>query len=101
MQCLDKGYILVFGYFQCQLVLMLEFYCLEMLDFIIYEYVLLMDLLDMMLEDWQYIVVDIKVYYDEYDGFVILYGIDMMVFIVLVFFFMLENLGKLVIVIGL
>lgn len=80
---------------------MLEFYCLEMLDFIIYEYTLLMDFLDMMLEDWQYIVEDIKVYYDDYDGFVILYGIDMMVYIVFVLLFMFENFGKLVIVIGL
>lgn len=80
---------------------MLEFYRLEMLDFIIYEYMLLMDFLDMMLEDWQYIVEDIKVYYDDYDGFVILYGIDMMVYIVFVLLFMFENFGKLVIVIGL
>lgn len=79
---------------------MLEFYCLEMLDFIIYEYMLLMDFLDMMLEDWQYIVEDIKVYYDDYDGFVILYGIDMMVYIVFVLLFMFENFGKLVIVTG-
>lgn len=80
---------------------MLEFYCLEMLDFIIYEYMLLMDFLDMMPEDWQHIVEDIKVYYDDYDGFVILYGIDMMVYIVFVLLFMFENFGKLVIVIGL
>lgn len=101
MQCFEYGYVFVFGYLQCQLVLMLEFYCLEMLDFMIYEYYLLMDLFDMIFEDWQYIVDDICSYYEEYDGFVIFYGIDIMVFIVLVLLFMLENFGKLVIVIGL
>lgn len=80
---------------------MSEFYRSEMLDFIIYEYTSLMDFLDMTSEDWQYIVEDIKAYYDDYDGFVILYGIDTMAYIVFALSFMFENFGKSVIVIGL
>lgn len=80
---------------------MFEFYCLEMFLFIIYEYDFLMDLFDMMFVDWQFIVDDIVVNYDKYDGFVIFYGMDIMVYIVLVLLFMFENLGKFVIVIGL
>lgn len=45
-------------------------------------------------------VIEIVNNYDDYDGFVILYGIDIMVYIVLVLFFMFENFGKFVVFIG-
>ncbi len=51
-------------------------------------------------EDWQHIAADIKAHYDEYDGFVILHGTDTMAFTASALSFMLENLGKPVIVTG-
>ncbi|EHC78579.1 L-asparaginase [Salmonella enterica subsp. enterica serovar Montevideo str. S5-403] len=69
-------------------------------DFTIHEYAPLMDSSDMTPEDWQHIAADIKAHYDEYDGFVILHGTDTMAFTASALSFMLENLGKPVIVTG-
>lgn len=55
----------------------------------------------MMIGDWVEIVFDIKDNYSRYDGFVVIYGIDIMVYSVFVLLFMLENFGKFVIFIGL
>ncbi|VEB00092.1 L-asparaginase [Klebsiella pneumoniae] len=51
-------------------------------------------------EDWQHIADDIRSHYEEYDGFVILHGTDTMAFTASALSFMLENLGKPVIVTG-
>jgi L-asparaginase/Glu-tRNA(Gln) amidotransferase subunit D len=59
-----------------------------------------MDSSDMTPEDWQHIADDIKAHYDQYDGFVILHGTDTMAFTASALSFMLENLGKPVIVTG-
>lgn len=88
------------GHLQRQLALMPEFHRPEMPDFTIHEYAPLMDSSDMTPEDWQHIVADIKAHYDEYDGFVILHGTDTMAFTASALSFMLENLGKPVIVTG-
>ncbi|EHJ84294.1 L-asparaginase [Salmonella enterica subsp. enterica serovar Baildon str. R6-199] len=77
-----------------------EFHRPEMPDFTIHEYAPLMDSSDMTPEDWQHIAADIKAHYDEYDGFVILHGTDTMAFTASALSFMLENLGKPVIVTG-
>jgi L-asparaginase len=50
--------------------------------------------------DWQRIANDIKQNYDEYDGFVVLHGTDTMAYTSSALSFMLENLGKPVIVTG-
>ncbi|VEA35463.1 asparaginase [Salmonella enterica subsp. enterica] len=100
MQRSDKGYIPVSGHLQRQLALMPEFHRPEMPDFTIHEYAPLMDSSDMTPEDWQHIAADIKAHYDEYDGFVILHGTDTMAFTASALSFMLENLGKPVIVTG-
>lgn len=100
MQRSDKGYIPVSGHLQRQLALMPEFHRPEMPDFTIHEYAPLMDSSDMTPEDWQHIAEDIKAHYDEYDGFVILHGTDTMAYTASALSFMLENLGKPVIVTG-
>lgn len=100
MQRSEQGYIPVSGHLQRQLALMPEFHRPEMPDFTIHEYVPLMDSSDMTPEDWQHIAEDIKAHYDEYDGFVILHGTDTMAFTASALSFMLENLGKPVIVTG-
>uniref|UniRef100_UPI0015C2E4E8 asparaginase domain-containing protein n=1 Tax=Escherichia coli TaxID=562 RepID=UPI0015C2E4E8 len=53
---------------------------------------------DMTPEDWQHIAEDIKAHYDDYDGFVILHGTDTMAYTASALSFILENLGKPVIV---
>ncbi len=69
-------------------------------DFTIHEYTPLMDSSDMTPEDWQHIAEDIKAHYDDYDGFVILHGYNTMAYTASALSFMLENLGKPVIVTG-
>ncbi|POF59717.1 L-asparaginase 1, partial [Vibrio vulnificus] len=65
-----------------------------------HEYEPLMDSSDMTPEDWQHIANDIRDNYDKYDGFVILHGTDTMAYTASALSFMLENLGKPVIVTG-
>ena len=100
MQRSEQGYIPVSGHLQRQLALMPEFHRPEMPDFTIHEYTPLMDSSDMTPEDWQHIAEDIKAHYNEYDGFVILHGTDTMAYTASALSFMLENLGKPVIVTG-
>lgn len=100
MQRSEHGYVPVSGHLQRQLALMPEFHRPEMPDFTIHEYHPLMDSSDMTPEDWQHIADDIRSHYDEYDGFVILHGTDTMAFTASALSFMLENLGKPVIVTG-
>ncbi|CAM3586667.1 asparaginase [Rouxiella silvae] len=100
MQRSEQGYIPVSGHLQRQLALMPEFHRPEMPDFHIQEYSPLMDSSDMTPEDWQHIADDIQAHYDQYDGFVILHGTDTMAFTASALSFMLENLGKPVIVTG-
>lgn len=65
------------------------------------EYSLIKDFLNMIISDWIEIVLDIKENYINYDGFVVIYGIDIMVYSVSVLLFMLESFGKFVVFIGL
>lgn len=100
MQRSTQGYIPVSGHLQQQLAQMPEFHRPEMPDFTIHEYQPLMDSSDMTPVDWQHIADDISANYDKYDGFVILHGTDTMAFTASALSFMLENLGKPVIVTG-
>jgi L-asparaginase len=77
-----------------------EFQRPEMPEFTIHEYDPLIDSSDMTPEDWQQIANDIRDNYDKYDGFVILHGTDTMAYTASALSFMLENLGKPVIVTG-
>lgn len=66
----------------------------------IYEYVPVMDSSNMTADDFIRIALDIKKFYDQYDGFVILHGTDTLAYSASALSFMLENLGKPVIITG-
>lgn len=100
MQRSAQGYVPVSGHLQQQLLAMPEFHRPEMPSFSIHEYQPLMDSSDMTPQDWQVIADDIYKNYELYDGFVILHGTDTMAFTASALSFMLENLGKPVIVTG-
>ncbi len=100
MQRSEHGFIPVSGHLQNQLANMPEFHRPEMPDFTIHEYAPLIDSSDMTPQDWQSIADDIRLNYDNYDGFVILHGTDTMAFTASALSFMLENLAKPVIVTG-
>lgn len=97
---LDHGYVPVAGFMDKQLAGMPEFHRPEMPEYTIHEYSPLMDSSDMTPLDWQTIADDIRANYDKYDGFVILHGTDTMAYTASALSFMLENLGKPVIVTG-
>ncbi len=94
------GYVPVAGFMEKQLANMPEFHREEMPEFTVHEYEPLIDSSDMTPADWQKIADDISDNYDKYDGFVILHGTDTMAYTASALSFMLENLGKPVIVTG-
>ncbi|WP_299693455.1 asparaginase [uncultured Vibrio sp.] len=97
---IDHGYVPVAGFMDNQLAGMPEFHRPEMPEYTVHEYSPLMDSSDMTPLDWQTIADDIRANYDKYDGFVILHGTDTMAYTASALSFMLENLGKPVIVTG-
>ncbi|WP_087019176.1 asparaginase [Thaumasiovibrio subtropicus] len=100
MQKSAQGYVPVAGFMQNQLDNLPEFHRPEMPKFTIHEYDPLIDSSDMCPADWQRIADDIMDNYDNYDAFVILHGTDTMAYTASALSFMLENLGKPVIVTG-
>ncbi len=66
----------------------------------IYEYDPLLDSSNMTMDDWIQIAKDIQDAYELFDGFVILHGTDTLAYTASALSFMLENLGKPVIVTG-
>ena len=66
----------------------------------IYEYNPLLDSSNMTMDDWIHISKTIETYYQKYDGFVILHGTDTLAYTASALSFMLENIGKPVIVTG-
>lgn len=66
----------------------------------IYEYAPLLDSSNMSMDDWVQIARDVQDSYEVFDGFVILHGTDTMAFTASALSFMLEHLGKPVIVTG-
>lgn len=66
----------------------------------ILEYDRLLDSSNMNIEDWVRIATDIQVNYKLFDAFIILHGTDTMAYTASVLSFMLENLGKTVIITG-
>lgn len=65
-----------------------------------HEYKPLLDSSDMGSADWAILASDIKANYLHFDGFVILYGTDTMAYAASALSFMLENLGKPVVLTG-
>lgn len=100
MQRSAHGYIPVAGFMTDCLAKMPEFHRDEMPDFTIHEYSPLIDSSNMTPADWQQIAEDIQANYNDYDGFVILHGTDTMAYTASALAFMLEDLGKPVIVTG-
>lgn len=66
----------------------------------IFEYTPLLDSSNMCNADWMKIAYDIKEHYESFDGFVILHGTDTLSYTASALSFILENLGKPVIVTG-
>lgn len=66
----------------------------------IVEYDPLLDSCDMTFDDWIRIATDIKKAYHHYDGFVVLHGTDTLAYTASALSFMMENLGKPVIITG-
>jgi L-asparaginase len=96
----NHGYVPVAGFLSETLAKMPEFHRAEMPEFTLHEYDSLIDSSDMCPNDWQKIADDIKAHYQDYDGFIILHGTDTMAYTASALSFMLENLGKPVIVTG-
>ncbi|QLE85524.1 MULTISPECIES: asparaginase [Shewanella] len=100
MQKTANGFAPVPGFLTDCVKSMPEFFHEEMPHFEISEYCPLIDSSNMAPTDWQMIANDIKANYDKYDGFVILHGTDTMAFTASALSFMLQGLGKPVIVTG-
>lgn len=66
----------------------------------IHEYDQLLDSSNMGIEDWVKIARDIERHYDDFDAFIVLHGTDTMAYTASALSFMLENLGKTVILTG-
>ncbi|ORX45211.1 asparaginase-domain-containing protein [Piromyces finnis] len=66
----------------------------------IYEYDELIDSANLTLKDWVKIATDIEINYNLFDAFIILHGTDTMAYSASALSFMLENLGKTVILTG-
>jgi 60kDa lysophospholipase len=71
----------------------------RMLYFIL-EYELLLDSSNMTMSDWIRIAADIERYYHKFDAFIVLHGTDTMSYTASALSFLLENLGKPVILTG-
>jgi L-asparaginase len=95
-----QGFIPAAGFLSETVAKMPEFHRSEMPDFTIHEYSTLIDSSDMSPTDWQHIADDIQQNYTKYDGFIILHGTDTMAYTASALSFMLEDLGKPVIVTG-
>ena len=95
-----RGYVPAPGFLSETLAEMPEFHRPEMPEFTMNEYTNLIDSSDMSPNDWQQMADDIAEHYDDYDGFIILHGTDTMAYTASALSFMLQGLGKPVIVTG-
>ncbi|XP_076045663.1 L-asparaginase-like [Oratosquilla oratoria] len=66
----------------------------------VYEYDPLLDSSNMTMDDWIRIARDIRSVYEMFDGFVVLHGTDTLAYTASALSFMLENLGKTVVITG-
>lgn len=66
----------------------------------ILEYFPLLDSSNLSMEDWARMAGDIQSHYSRYHGFVILHGTDTMAYTASALSFMLQNLGKPVVMTG-
>jgi L-asparaginase len=94
------GYTPESGYLGQLMTQMPEFHAEEIPDFELHEYRPLLDSADMAPQNWAVIGEDIETRYDEFDGFVVIHGTDTMAYTASALSFLLENLGKPVILTG-
>lgn len=95
-----NGFIPKAGFMKSYLESLSELQRPEMPSFYLHEYTPLIDSSDMSPKDWQRIANDIKINYDNFDGFIILHGTDTMAYTASALSFMLKNLDKPVIITG-
>jgi lysophospholipase len=113
MQETERGYAPVSGYLEKQLFQMPQFHDPRRpplttpvsrlgarVRFEVLEYDPLLDSSNMGIENWVQIARDIGENYDRFDGFVVLHGTDTMAYTASALSFMLENLGKPVMITG-
>ena len=96
----DHGYAPMQGYVQMALAKLPALSHPDMPFFTIKEYEPLLDSSNMTVSEWNRIAIDIADEYDNFDGFVIFHGTDTMAYTASALSFMLENLGKPVILTG-
>ena len=96
----DRGYIPDLEKFHENLNKMPELSDFEICDWNIVDMAPLLDSSNMTVEDWNKIGGIVDRNYDAYDGFVILHGTDTMAYTASALSFMLENLGKPVVITG-
>ncbi len=90
----------VAGYLAERLALSSDFLSPALPAFVLHEYEPLLDSANMRPYNWQLVAEDIAENYHAYDGFVVLHGTDTMAYTASALSFMLENLGKPVILTG-
>jgi len=95
-----NGYLPESGYLQQQMAAMPEFNDPQMPHFTIHEYDPLLDSSNMTPDDWLRIAQDITDHYDAFDGFVVLHGTDTMAYTASALSFLLQDLGKPVLITG-
>ncbi len=96
----ESGYIPKEGYFEEKLSEIGDLYKEGMPSYDFYELTPLLDSSDMAVAEWNRIGSKIAELYPRYDGFVVLHGTDTMAYTAAALSFMLENVGKPVILTG-
>ncbi len=96
----EFGYAPVPGYMEGSLKNLNELEMPSMPDYDFVEYSPLLDSSNITVADWNKMGLDIYNNYDKYDGFVIMHGTDTMAYTASALSFMLEGLGKPVILTG-
>lgn len=100
MQKSSEGYAPTAGFLAAQLAAMPELDDPLMPEYTIHEYDPILDSSNMMPSDWRLIARDIADHYDRFDAFVVLHGTDTMAYTASALAFMLDGLGKPVILTG-
>jgi hypothetical protein len=88
------------GFLQQRILEMPEVYAATMPDLDVIEYDPLIDSSNVSPQDWSRLALQIRDSYYDYDGFVILHGTDTMAYTASALSFMLEGLGKAVVLTG-
>jgi len=100
MKRTKKGYAPAKGFLAEQLTSLSLFAAPELPNVTIHEYEPLLDSANMTPHEWMKIAHDIEAHYADFDAFIILHGTDTMAYTASALSFMLENLGKSVILTG-